>query len=375
MRLKFLSAVGVVLSALLVQCAQVSGAQDPVLQKRPEKPGTTTKTGDDGRYVIDVVVTDKSGQLVKGLSAQDFELSDNQKPQKLLGFSAVEQTVKRTADLETPTNAVKVSVDPVEVILVVDAVNTGFTQQGYVRAQVEKLLRSNGGQLAAPTLLVMFTSTGIQVQNQATLNGNAMADLLEKLGANVRVQNSAMGANGETERFQLSAQKFSLIVENESKQPGRKLLLWMGPGWPLIPNDQLNFNASDQGRNYDAIVSLENRMREARMEVFSISVDADDGTNTILYQSYLKPVRKKEQADSADLALQVLAVESGGRVTDPSNDLAAEMTRAVEEASTYYTLRFTPSEVGKRLSYHQLVVKVNRPGLVARSIAGYYESP
>jgi VWFA-related protein len=347
-------------------------AQDPVLKQRPVKQAQPVY---EGHYAIDVVVTDKAGKRILGLGPQDFVLSDNKQPQKILTFSSVLQTIVKTTEPDVPTTAPKESMEPAEVLLVVDAVNIGFTQQSYVRDQTIKYLRSNDGKLTAPTRLIIFSSAGIEMQNQATLDGNALADLLDKLGSRMRVQISAMGANGAIERFQLSAQNFLMIVGNEARQPGRKLLLWLGPGWPLIPNTSLIVNESYQARNYDAIVSLLNSMREARMEVFSVSATTDDVSSSLLYQNYLKPVRKKSDADSANLAVQVLAVNSGGRVTDPSNDLAGQIARCVDDANSYYTLRFTPSESGKPLTYHSIDVKVNRPGLVARAIAGYYEGP
>lgn len=398
MRLKFLTTAAVLFSAILLAPSfRVSHAQNPVLKQRTQAPAPPV---DQGRCVIDVVVTDREGHRVLGLGPQDFILSDNKQPQKLLTFSSVVQTLVKSTTPDAPAATPRISFEPAEVLLVVDSVNVGLTQQGNMREQATKYLRSNGGKLTAPTRLIFFTSAGIQVQNQPTLDGNALADLLEKIGAKVRVQNSAMGANGEVERFQLSVRNFSLIVENESRQPGRKLLLWLGPGWPLIENNSLVFNANNQEHNYDAIVSLLNRMREARMEVFSVRDESDveshttsmgnnersmvrgiDTTSvdltshTTLYENYLNPVRKKSDADSADLSLQVLAIKSGGRVTDPSNDLAAEIARCVDDANSYYTLRYTPAESSKRLTYRAIDIKVNRPGLIARAIAGYYEAP
>ncbi len=373
MKLKILTAtVKVVITTLIALSISTTHAQNPALKQRTDAPAALV---DPGRFVIDVVVTDKKGQRVLGLAPQDFLLADNKQPQKILTFSSVVETLVNSTTPGAPATAPKVSVEPTEILLVIDSVNVSFTQQGYMRDQTIKFLRGNGGRLTAPTRLVFFTSAGIQVQNQPTLDGNALADLLEKVGAKIRVQNQAMGANGEVERFELSAQNFSVIVENQVKTPGRKLLLWLGPGWPLISKSFLVFNSSDLTHNYDAIVSLLNRMREARVEVISIRNDADDASNSILYQDYLKPVRKKSDADSANLALQVLAINSGGIVTDPSNDLAGQITRCVDDANSYYTLRYTPTETGKPFTYHSIDVKVNRPGLVARAIAGYYEGP
>src|SRR5580704_17833590 len=76
------------------------------------------------QITLDVVVTDKSGKPVPGLQQQDFTLLDNKQPQKILSFQAA-------AEKTDP---------PVEVILLVDEVNTNFTSVSFERAQVEKFL-------------------------------------------------------------------------------------------------------------------------------------------------------------------------------------------------------------------------------------------
>src|ERR1700722_14996742 len=73
------------------------------------------------QITLDVVVTDKSGKPVPGLQQQDFTLLDNKQPQKILVFGAVQSGA---------------SDPPVEVVLVVDEVNTTFTNVSFERAQI-----------------------------------------------------------------------------------------------------------------------------------------------------------------------------------------------------------------------------------------------
>ncbi len=61
------------------------------------------------RIDLDVVVTPKSGPAVAGLQQQDFTIFDNKAPQHITSFQA------RSG-----------SQDPVHIILVIDAVNTGY---------------------------------------------------------------------------------------------------------------------------------------------------------------------------------------------------------------------------------------------------------
>lgn len=98
-------------------------------------------------------------------------------------------------------------------------------------------------------------------------------------------------------------------------------------------------------------------------------------TNTYLYESYLKGVKKIEQAGMPYLDLKVLAVESGGLAIAPSNDLTPEIVRCVEDASAFYTISFVRPHADGPNDYHQLRVEVDKPGLKARTNTGYYDQP
>lgn len=358
---------GMAAAAVLLGGVERGAGQSPQLKVRGAGAASVAV---DKRMHIDVEVTEKSGAPVGGLKAGDFTLLIDKKPVEATGFSAVEQTVVHSVAAD---GTVKVSSEPVEVILVLDEVNIGFTQVSYVRQQLEKFLHRNGGRLSAPTRLVVFTSAGIRMQNQATLDGNMLADFLVKLDPGLRVMKSSSGAEGANEMFELSLKNFSVITENELSAEGRKLLLWLGPGWPLVHNERTVYNESDHAHNYRAIQMLLDSLREARMTVYDVRNYADDMAVNDYYEAYLKPVKHVQASDPADLALGVLAVESGGRVTDPSNDLAGELAQCVNEASAYYTLRFVPVTGGKPGSYHSIEVKVKAAGVKVRAVTGYYE--
>jgi len=90
-------------------------------QAKPPEPAASSPSGATNRLItLDVVVADQSGHAVLGLQQQDFALLDNKLAQKIVSFHAV--TVAPTSD--DP---------PVEVILVVDEVNTSFQEVVIVR--------------------------------------------------------------------------------------------------------------------------------------------------------------------------------------------------------------------------------------------------
>jgi hypothetical protein len=91
-------AVSPVLTALFV-CSSLSGFAQQGASSSPLPPppeSATSSTGDSGRRItLDVVVTDKSGNPVPGLQQQDFTVLDDEQPQKILSFSATDETGKR----------------------------------------------------------------------------------------------------------------------------------------------------------------------------------------------------------------------------------------------------------------------------------------
>ena len=80
-------------------------------------------------------------------------------------------------------------------------------------------------------------------------------------------------------------------------------------------------------------------------------------------------------ANSADLTLKVLVVQSGGRILGPDNDLAGEIRDAAQDGSAFYTISFDPPRAKSPNEYHDLKLKIDKPKLTARTSTGYYNQP
>jgi hypothetical protein len=76
-----------------------------------------------------------------------------------------------------------------------------------------------------------------------------------------------------------------------------------------------------------------------------------------------------------NLYRKVLAVQSGGRVLDASNDLVSQINSCVQEATAFYTVSFDPPHADHADEYHDLKVEVDKPNLTARTNTGYYDQP
>lgn len=313
---------------------------------------------------LEVLVTNKSGKPVPGLQQQDFKLLDNKQPQKILSFEAVSGPA--SAD------------PPVEVIFIIDEVNTRFTNVSFERAQVEKYLRSSGGELPHPTALAILSDSGLMMGNITTQDGNALATQLDQNRAGLRSITRSQGVYGAGDRIGLSLNAVQQLADLEAPRPGRKLVIWLSPGWPYLsgPNEQLD--SKDQRRIFGNIVGLSASLQKARITLYSIDPlgTADSGGfRTTYYEEFVKGVKKADQAQIGDVALQVLATQSGGRVLFSNNDVAGEIASVVADANTYYVLTFDSLAGDGPDEYHALDIKIDKSGLKALTRTGYYAQP
>jgi VWFA-related protein len=340
---------------------------NPTLELRPpsKAPRLPSSISPEGRIHLDVLVSDAGGKPVIGLQPMDFTILDDNQPRKLLSFRSYD--------------GVSVKPDPpVEVILLVDTVNLPFQQISFMHQEIARFLRQNGGHLAQPVSLMLLTEAGLRIQPRPSMDGNALLTVLDQIKGSVHGITAAMGAEGDLQRFQLSLRQMAAIAENEARRPGRKLLIWVGPGWPMLDSPNFSFSDKDQRRYFDAIVELSTRMREARMALYSVAPTnsvVGAGTREFLYKDFLKGVRSPRQADTGDLALKVLAVQSGGRILGPDNDIASQLDGCIADANAFYTLSFNPPSAEHVDEYHDLKVTVSQPGLTVRTSTGYYNQP
>jgi VWFA-related protein len=343
--------------------SQATHPQDPVLKDRQAQQPNVLRIP-EGQIKLDMVVTDAAGNRVTGLEPWDFKVVDNGQPRKVMSFRSF--------------NGDTVKLDPpVEILLVIDTLNLPFQQVAFVRSEIEAFLKQNGGHLRQPLTLVLFSDSGMRMQPRPSVDGNALAEVVSQIKGGVNTISVAMGGEGHVERFQLSVRALANIAENEAKKPDRKLLIWVGPGWPMLNRPSDGYTDKEQRRNFDAIVELSRALREARIAVYSVSPTIGTASvgYTFLYQNFLKGVRSYHEAESGNLALKVIAKQTGGLIFGPDNDLASQINRCIDDANVFYRISFNPPVADHADEYHELKVQVDRPGLAVRTNTGYYNQP
>jgi len=314
----------------------------------------------DHHMTLDVVVTDKSGKPIPNLQQQDFTLLDNKQPVKILSFEAV------------------VAHPPVEVVLLVDEINTAFINVSLERQQVEKYLKRDGGELPRPVSLAIASDSGVAMSTITTQDGNALVEQLKQNKANLRTITRSQGVYGAQDRVSLSLHTLEQLADYEAPKPGRKLVIWISPGWPFLSGPGIELSGKTRESLFHSIVAVSDGLRRARITLYSIDPlgTNDAGRSRIYYyKEFTKPVKKEAQAQIGNLGLQVLATQSGGLVLNSSNDVASEIAACVADANAFYVLTFDGSPGDGPNDHHSLEIKIDKPGLTARTRSGYYAQP
>ncbi len=313
------------------------------------------------QVTLDVAVADGSGQPLRGLQPQDFTLYDNKQPQKIVAFRAVGSA---TAE------------PPVAIVLVVDEVNTSYQDVVIERQQIEKFLRQSGSQLPQPVSIVFFTDAGALGSAPSRDPKTLIADL-NKTKTPLRNVNRSQGFYGAVDRLQLSVRTLGQLADYEAKQPGRKLVVWIGPGWPIFSGPDVPVTGKGQQQLFNSVIALSDSLRRARITLYNVNPtgSAFAAGSRDYYKAFLKGASAAKQVQFGNLALQVLAYQSGGLVLNSTNDIAGEIAACISDANSFYVLSFDAAAGDGPNEYHALDIKVDKPGLVARTRTGYYAQP
>ena len=334
------------LSASLCFAASLSAQQNPAPQ-----PSAAIN--------LNVVVTAKSGPPVADLQQNDFALLDNKSPQQITSFHAVSGAQQ-----------------PVHIFLVLDAVNVPYESIAYERGEIDKFLHANGGRLAQPVALAFFTDKGMQVQEGFSSDGNELSTSLDQYAVGLR-QIHRSSQFEASDRFQLSVNALHLIIERAASLPGRKMIFWVSPGWPLLSGPGIQLDSRQLNQIFSMVVSFSTELRQGQVTLYNVNpIGAVEGVGrSFYYEDFVRGVSKPGQAQAADLSLQVLATHSGGLVFTGNNDLVSLLRQCMADTEAYYEISFPAARAEHRDEYHQIQVKVSKPGLTARTLDGYYAQP
>ena len=357
----FLAATALALMAFAPGFSRQAQGQAPAHANPPALPAIASapaNTGDDHTISLDVLVSDKLGHHVAGLTQGDFTLLDNKQPAKILSVHEVDTRAAAT--------------DPVRLVIVIDTINTSFDVIAREREQLGEFLKQDGGKLAHPTSMVILTEKGIQIEKASIRDGNVLAAALNGANSELRMEGRGAGFWGAADMVQWSLQQLTELVSYEGTQPGRKLVFFLSPGWPLLPYAGIEETDKQREQVFRAVVALTNELRQSQTTLYSITPYTLGRSDPFFYKGYLKPVSNADHAEYPDLALQVLATHSGGLVETTGMDVLGEINTAMRDANSYYTVTFEAAPGDRQNEYHALDLRTDKPDAAVRTSSGYY---
>ena len=349
------------LSSLTAQESSAPGNAQP--QKQMFR--TTTRL-----VVVDVVATDDKGQPVEDLKSEDFVVTENNDAQKVIDFSFHVPGNVHTLPNQLPgnvfTNSPQYRGNSSLNVILLDAINTDFSNHAYAQDMLAKYLATNPK--LQPTA-VYALENNLRLLHDFTTDPQALHDAVAHYkGIGVSHINSVAadaspftrhGTFRNTNQGRGSAFRGMIfLAQTLAGYPGRKNLIWISEGFPLslYPDTTMA----------DEVLVTED---------FSPIVEkiADDlmASQVALYPISAAGVSKDDQF-SAHTAMSSMAQRTGGKTFFNRNDIDTGVRTSLDDGSTYYTLEYYPSNKDWNSKFRRIKVKVNRPGVKLQYRDGYY---
>ena len=435
--------VGPVNSLLSAPAGQKVAETNPAPDQLPS-PKTTLRVTTT-LIEVTVVAREKHGQLVTDLKQDNFEIYDEGKRQKIQFFTVQRagsppaqgvpptppaSVASRTSPARTFSNRSSESLGPNAVtVILIDEIDMWCEEWPWARSQITHFLRQvqPGDRIG----IYLMSWGGISVLHRVTQDCSTLIKQLAswkgEFGQNRRpcaygepLSRTNVGAdfsvllngpepgpggigvqNPYNSRF-ISAgnpsrdpairslQIFAAIANHLAGIPGRKNLIWVSDGFPLVGQgrdpegnwEPISFHAYEQrtmrvvnGANV-AIYSLEAEGLNTLLDEPSPSVGRlplADAANPHPDPEMIKAVWRA--ISLTHLAMLDVSDRSGGRAFIDTNDLTGSIRTAFDDSHSTYTLGFYPEAPRFDGQFHQIRVKVvGRPDVSLIYRKGYVDA-
>jgi VWFA-related protein len=383
----------------------------PAPQGPPPNSGATLRAQSEV-VRIDVEVTNGAGKPIRGLKADQFQITDNGKPVQISTFSYSDIEKVDTAGPETNAAPVVISVDnpgpnikPAQDVtdqirdrrlLVLFFDLTSMETDDILRAHdaAQKFLK----QQMSPADLVAVVTFGSRISvlanftNDRTVLNKAIARLIPGAASNLASPEYAAAQEGEYDVQQDTGDAYTpdqtefnvfntdqklIAIEGLSNTlagiPGRKALVEFTGGITQTGEEnraELR-SATDAANRADvSIYSIDARGMFATPPGGDATTAPSTGTSMFSGASVFHQTDQRE--DSRD-TLATLSTDTGGRAFFDLGDLSDAFPKIQEENGGYYLVGYNlPADAKRDGSWHAVRVKVNASGAHIRYRNGYY---
>ncbi len=416
-------ALQIVVLALAAVALPVAAQQDqPPAQQDQQAQPPVFRTGIN--YVrVDVIVSDRNGANVADLKASDFEVTEDGKPQAIENFKFIKLDggVSTAASEGSPRQihtdddeAQEAARDDVRLFAIfLDDYHVRKENSLRVRTPLEQFVQT---QLGPSDMIGLMYPLESVLSVRMTRNHDQVVRGLDKfLGRkfdytplnDLERQYSYYPAETQEQirvRVSLSAIQ-GLIVHMGTLKEGRKQLIIVSEGFsnrlPLVVQMQ-NPTAGGGGvplapggagivdpigaagltgtqADFAAQVDMEQLLRDVYDEANknNVSLYTVDPRGLAVSEFDVSDGNVDPQTDRVYLnqttdTLRTLAVETDGRAIVNRNDVIGGMRQIVHDVSAYYLLGYNSAKAPSDGKFHDIKVRVKRPGVQVRARKGYW---
>lgn len=334
------------------------------------------------RIILNVRVADGSGKPDRDLNQADFTVFDNDQPRNLVSFRSVEGLAAQA-----------------HVVIVLDAVNNPTRQVRSFGKAVEKFLSAGDGPLPLAVSLGVFANDHIEFNSLSQDRAALLAEFRSR-AANLHATGCiAVPEHDETvdtsgilrggmhatpsaalaclnDRFVASLSALNFLANDQINIPGRAIVIWMGPGWPLLTNKEFTPDPPPLKENFfDQLVEVSTALREAQVTLDAVASPDQDIRGSAISErgfDFFEGIASPEQVRAGNLGLHALAHQTGGNIVADEHDISGQLRQCFEDAESYYVLAFDAPAAAAFGEYHTLGIKVDKPGLNVRANTLYY---
>jgi Ca-activated chloride channel homolog len=280
----------------------------PAAQQPPPGQGATFRSGTQIVSLF-VTVADATRRLVPGLTQEDFEVFDNEKPQSIIFFQN--------------------EVQPINVVVMLDTSGSMTLTLDLLREAAEqfliRLLPDDKGKVGAFNDKIQFSSTFTSNRDQLV----------------TEVKNLDYG-NGTRLWDAIAAS-----LDELKPVDGRRVVL-------VFTDGDDTSSRIGQGTVID-------RARADEVMIYAIGLESN----------YIGGPNGQRVRTRPDAGLRKVADETGGGYFElkKSSELASTFTKVAQELHSQYVIGFAPTQLDNRV--HKLAVKMKQPAMTARARRSY----
>ncbi len=358
--------------------------------------------------LVDVRVVDSGGRPVRGLTADDFSISEEGVPQTITYFQEVSiplpaslasesegsptsaqavasshEALKTTAQETTRQTEVPATPDKRVFILFFNLGGMDLQDARFVKEAARHFLETSFTANDAAAIAVFDQS--LYLLSDMTSDRDALLAAVNKLGqVNPELDtddSSSSDTSGEfvadqTELslFDTNQQLFSLqsLAEAFGNIPGRKSVLYFTPGLTAdaIENtEQMRVTTDFANRHNTSFYTIDSRGLVALSPGGGAHRAGGGGTSIFNGRAALGQV---SSLFASQEGLTTLAADTGGYALIDDNDLQKIFGIAQEDASHYYLVGYRIAELPRDGRFHRIEVKTRRQDVKLTYRRGYY---